>query len=165
MSRSTVLIKELFTGMHLVIIDEIKKHEADVFIRFTANGNKCFDKVYDYTSKEFFKMCGAAGTITDNSVIDDTKDIGKRLWICIKEVWQDEDTVNFYIFDTLLYQEGTTQPPEVDESLFCEKNYKWEILKAPINNLNEKAKLIAEQCEMIKKVESKKVDPDDFNIM
>ncbi len=165
MSRSQTLIKELFTGTHLVILSEIKKHQEGVLVRFSANGNKHFEKIYDFTSKEFLKMCGAAGTVTDESVIDAVNDIGKRLWICIKEMWKDEDTVNFELFDTLSYQEGTTEPPEVNKELFIEKNYQWEILKAPINNPNEKAKVIAEARQMIAKVESKKVDPNDFDIM
>ncbi len=164
MSRSTKLLKEIFTGVTLVAITEIKKHPEGIFIRFSSGDNKHFDKIYDHTSKEFLKMCGAAGTITDNSVFAVT-DIGKRLWICVKEVWQDENTVNFYIFDTFPYYDHSPNAPIVDEKLFIEKDYQWTKLNAPITNPTEKAKIISMAKEMIKKVEAKKVDNDDFDIM
>lgn len=169
MSRSTILLKEIFTGIHLVAITEIKNRDG-VFIRFSANGNKHFDKIYDYTSKEFLKMCGSAGTITDESVIS-TNDIGKRLWICIKEVWHYPDTVNFYIFDTFPYLEGTTTPPVIDGNPADNKDVPHGVFRE-VNNesitieskpIVDKKKVIAEAREMIKKVESK--PKDDFDIM
>jgi len=164
MSRSTTpLLKEIFTGTTLVAITEIKKHPDGIFIRFSSGQNKHFDKIYDYTSKEFLKMCGAAETITDHSVFSVT-DIGKRLWICVKEVWKDEDNVDFILFDTLAYLEGTTEPPKIDESLFKEINYV-KIIDSWSKISTDKSKIIAEQREMIKKVEGKKNDPDNFDIM
>jgi hypothetical protein len=165
MSRSTILLKEIFTGITLVALTEIKKHPEGLLVRFSSGQNKHFDKIYDYTSKEFIKMCGAAGTITDESVIANT-DLGKRLWICVKEVWKDEDNVDFVLFDTIVYQEGTMEPPEMDHNLFCEG--KWNnptsIVRQPIDKQN----FIAQQREMIANVERKKAatpDPDNFDIM
>lgn len=106
MSRSNTLKKELFTGCHLVAITKVSQGEVtDVIVRFSNGENKSFDKVYDYTSSEFLKMCQSAGLLKNNAVFSSKDAIGARLWICIKEVWDVNgtemlDTVNFYIFDT-----------------------------------------------------------------
>jgi len=118
LSRSNQPLKELFTGMHLVIIADVKPLDNSILVRFSDGHNKSFDKFYSMDS-EFIKMCGDAGTITETSVFDDKASIGKRLWIAIKEVWSDAETVNFYIFDTFRYVAGM-DAPKVKDELFRE---------------------------------------------
>jgi hypothetical protein len=174
MSRSNQPLKELFTGLHLVIIAEAKMQEK-LLVRFSDGNNKHFDKFYDFDS-EFIKMCGDAGTITEASVFDDKTAIGKRLWIAIKEVWSDTETVNFYIFDTFPYVDGMPAP-KVAKSLFSENQppiiFKEGKLTVPSGTLAEqlltanlpdkKAKIIAEQRAMMQKVISKPTE--DLDIM
>lgn len=105
MSRSTNLLKEIFTGTHLVAITSVTQGEGtDVIVRFGNGEGKYFDKCYDYTSSEFLKMCGEAGLLKGSKVFNSEDALGAKVWICVKEVWdvigaEIQDTVNFYIFD------------------------------------------------------------------
>lgn len=190
MSRSinTTLTKELFSGIHLVAITEAIPHEEGIKIKFSDGTNKSFEKIYDYTSSEFLKMCYSAGTITDNSLFS-ANDLGKRLWICIKECWtitNDSEIVNFELFDTLLYNEGASVPPKVKgnpqdnkgvasgefyeskasfaemRTEFIDNSFDLPLPKPNNSQLApDKKKMILEAKEMIKKVESgiKEVKP------
>jgi hypothetical protein len=162
LSRSNQPIKELFTGVHLVIISEAKMQEK-LLVRFSDRQNKHFDKLYDFDS-EFVKMCGDAGTITEASIFDDKRGLGKRLWIAIKEVWSDTETVNFYIFDTFPYVEGMNESPFVKEELFKEETHihfvgNWADKKV------DKKQILAEQRAMIAKVEAKEQAQENLDEM
>lgn len=185
MSRSInekPLTKELFSGIHLVAITEAIPHESGIKIKFSDGTNKSFEKVYDYTSSEFLKMCYSANTITNDSLFS-INDIGKRLWICIKECWtitNDSEIVDFEIFDTLLYNEGASIQPKVKgnpqdnkgvasgdfyeskasfaemRTEFIDDSFDLPLPKPNNNKLtSDKKKVILEAREMIKKVESR----------
>lgn len=104
-SKSNQLLKEIFTGIHLAAITSVTQGEGtDVIVRFGNGEGKYFDKVYDYTSSEFLKMCGEAGLLNGSKVFNSEDALGAKVWICVKEVWdvigaEIQDTVNFYIFD------------------------------------------------------------------
>lgn len=189
MSRSSALklTKELYSGIHLVAITKAAPFEGNVLIKFSDGQNKSFDKIYDYSSSEFLKMCNTANTIKDNSVFDAKADLGKRLWICIKEVWADADTVNFELFDTLLYNEGASATPKVKgnpqdnkgvaSGVFKEEfvnvvgDFEMPDTKGIINTIPKPNHvIIMEQREMIKNVlagvkNPVKIIEDDFDLM
>lgn len=123
MSRSTQLLKELTTGVHLVILGgftavrnpdgtlkESETGEKLIQVRFTDGFNKHFDKQYWVKGKrefEFNKMMTCAGI--DRSKPMPLKEMeatatGKRLWISIQEVHTIDGTeevgvVDYQIFD------------------------------------------------------------------
>lgn len=203
MSRSTIQLKELFTGIHLVAITDVKKSEGtDLIVRFTDGQGQHFDKVYDYAGSEFLKLCHAAQTIKGESLMNVSKDskktdLGARLWICIKEVWdvignEIQDTVNFYIFDTIICDNPEKKPvingdPDdnkgdasgafydtkslgLSEILhkkveYAEDDFDLKVKSKKVELPAEKKKIIEKQKEMIKAVEAKKPIDDDFDSM
>lgn len=183
-SENPILLKELFTGVHLVAIIEAKNNGT---IKFSDGQNKSFEKIYDFQSSEFLKLCYSASTIKDACIFDNDPNsiysaIGKRLWICIKEVWtitNDAEIVDFELFDTLLYNEGPSVPPKVKgnpadnkgiasgdffeshikttfeenkNSIISDDDFELAPIKKELPA--EKKKIIAEAKEMIKNVQS-----------
>jgi hypothetical protein len=107
MSRSTQQLKELTTGVHLVILGgflavknpdgslkESETGEKLIQVRFTDGFNKSFDKQYwvkGNREHEFNKMISCAGL--DRSKFATFKDLanaatGLRIWISIREVYE-----------------------------------------------------------------------------
>jgi len=105
MSRSTQQLKELTTGVHLVIIGgftavknpdgslkESKTGKKLIQVRFTDNFNKSFDKQYWVKGSrefEFNKIMTCVGI--DRTKYSTFKEmiaeaLNKRLWLCIQEV-------------------------------------------------------------------------------
>jgi len=122
MSRSTQQLKELTTGVHLVIIGgftavknpdgslkESKTGKKLIQVRFTDNFNKSFDKQYWVKGSrefEFNKIMTCVGI--DRTKYSTFKEmiaeaLNKRLWLCIQEVSliDGEDIIETYnqIFD------------------------------------------------------------------
>lgn len=101
MSRSTQLLHNIPNGTTLVAITDIKQREQGVLVRFRCGLGNSHDNLYDFTTKEFFKMCADAKTMDDNYLIHNKESIGKSLWITI------EDGV---IVGTEPYQDGSSEP-------------------------------------------------------
>lgn len=131
MSRSTQILKELTTGVHLVILGgfsavrnpdgtlkESETGEKLIQVRFTDNFNKHFDKQYWVKGKrefEFNKMMTCAGI--DRSKPIPLKEMeatatGKRLWVCIREVHEIDGEVNLGISDYQIFDYEPCLNPE-----------------------------------------------------
>lgn len=139
-------IKELKTGVHLVAITDamiIKNSagepalstagEMGIIVRFTDGANQSYDQDYwlGGTREQFFiSMCAAANIDRENPKFKKASK-GKRLWICIKEIWDvdgedivkdeltGEPVINYYLFKTIPYIEPGKKPtvpgdPEAD---------------------------------------------------
>lgn len=139
-------LKQLKTGVHLVCItdadlikDDNKKPiktkdgETGIAVRFSTGDNQHFDHDYWINGSRhsfFLKMCASA-KIDHTSLKFKAEAIGKRLWICIKEVHdidgdkpvfdeQGEPIINYYLFDTIPCLDPNKRPivngdPGLDE--------------------------------------------------
>lgn len=139
MSRSTSLpikIKELFTGIHLVMIDDISivKGEDNMPIRqengsirlrmkFITGESKCFESDYWTKETDFLKMLVSFKVVALSDKFKDFKAsaLHKRGWICIKEVHlidkenpvlddQGQPKIDYYIFDTRPVSDSLKKP-------------------------------------------------------
>lgn len=129
MSLSTQPFKGFFQdGWHLVAIMETKQQPDGILITFADGNNNKRQELFKM-DKRFIKMCGDAVLITDESVFDSKKAIGARLMI---------EIVKGMFADTKEYDySGQHFAKIADKTISVSK-----------------AKIIAEQRAMIKKVES-----------
>jgi hypothetical protein len=144
MSRSTQPFKGFFSdGWHLVaIMESISQHDG-ILITFADDNNNKRQELFKM-DKHFIKMCGDAGLITEESVFDSEKAIGARLMIQI---------VEGIFADTKGYDGGVLTMKDVKVTQDTPMTMPF-AERAKIN----KAKIIAEAKEMIKKVESNEFD-------
>ena len=110
MSLSTQLLHNIPDGTTLVAITEIKQRDSGVLVRFSCGDNNSHDNLYDFTTKEFFKMCADAQTMEENYLIHHEESIGKSLWITI------EDSK---LVGTEAYQDGTSEPSKEERLAKC----------------------------------------------
>lgn len=139
MSRSTQPYKGFFSdGWHLVAIMEAKQQAGGILITFADGNNNKRQELFKM-DKYFIKMCGDARLITDESVFDSEKAIGARLMI---------EIVEGVLADTKEYNEH--ENPLVN------------LVRKTVSKDQIKAKIIAEQREMINKVQSGAKDEFDM---
>jgi len=133
MSRSTQPFKGFFQdGWHLVAIIEVENVNG-ILITFADGNNNKFPVCFEMNST-FIKMCGDAGLISEESVFDSKKSIGARLMI---------EIVEGMLADTKEYNRYSHPLEKISQS--------------PLP-LQIKQKIIEEQREMIKRVESNEFD-------
>jgi len=134
MSRSTQPFKGLFSdGWHLVAIMEAINQHDGILITFADGNNNKYQELFKM-DKHFIKMCGDAGLITDESVFDSKKAIGARLMI---------EIVEGMFADTKEYDRYSHPLEKISQN--------------PLP-LQIKQRIIEEQREMIRKVESNEFD-------
>lgn len=97
MSRSQAFKKQLPNGDHLACIINVAKVNNEILITFADGKNNQLQKIYDFNSSEFIKLCHAAGTINKGEVFNSLDCIGQTLWITV---------ANDNITDTCAHIEG-----------------------------------------------------------
>lgn len=129
-------LRQLKTGVHLVCVTDViivkdddgkiiktKEGETGIVIRFSTGDNLHFDQEYwiNGTRQSFFlKMCASAKIDPSNQKFK-AEATGKRLWICIKEVYDidgdkvvldelEQPVINYYLFDTLTCLDPNKKP-------------------------------------------------------